>query len=140
MRKELFAFSVLVLGTGLLIGTTPAAYASASPDARGNVGVAAYECDFVNKSDGRWYAGHYGGLTVIPSTTGVSAAGIEAQCLLGFFGFSPGGVDGIFGSNSQRAMRSFQEYVNDEHDAGLDEDGLPGPDSWPWLRKGRAGL
>jgi hypothetical protein len=82
---------------------------------------------------GEGFAGYYSGDTIVPSTTGVSDAGIEAQCLVKLAGFDPGTIDGVFGRNSQSAMKAFQEYVNSVG-AGLQVDGLPGPDSWPWLR------
>ena len=46
---------------------------------------------------GEEFAGHYSGNTIVPSTTGVSAAGIEAQCLLAADGYNPGPIDGVFG-------------------------------------------
>jgi hypothetical protein len=82
---------------------------------------------------GQEYAGHYSGRTAVPSTTGVSAAGIEAQCLLLEAGFNPGTIDGIFGPNSQRATWYFQRSV-DSVGANISVDGLPGPQTWPWLR------
>jgi hypothetical protein len=48
--------------------------------------------------------------------------------------YNPGGIDGVFGSNSQRAMNAFQTDMNDIFGAGLSEDGMPGPQSWKWLR------
>ena len=81
------------------------------------------------------YAGHYNGLTTIPSTTQITAAGIEAQCLLIRYGsYNPGPVDGVFGNNSRAAMRQFQIDMNNVWGAGLTTDGLPGPQSWKWLR------
>ncbi len=84
---------------------------------------------------GRGYAGHYGGLSTVPSKTSVTAAGVEAQCLLKRYGdYNPGTVDGVFGPNSQAAMRAFQSDMNSWFGAGLSVDGLPGPKTWPWLR------
>jgi hypothetical protein len=84
---------------------------------------------------GRGYAGHYSGLTAVPSKTQVTSSGVEAQCLLARYGdYNPGGIDGVFGSNSQRAMKAFQTDMNDIFGAGLSEDGMPGPQSWKWLR------
>ena len=80
------------------------------------------------------FAGHYNGTTVQPSSTGVSAAGIEAQCLLARSGFSPGAIDGIFGPLSQTAARHFQAKVDSACHGVLTQDGLVGPKTWPWLR------
>ncbi len=83
---------------------------------------------------GQEFAGHYSGYTVVPSSTGVTAAGIEAQCLLKQAGYNPGTIDGIFGSNSQSATKSLQSFVNNNFHASISVDGLPGPQTWPWLR------
>jgi hypothetical protein len=83
------------------------------------------------------YAGHYGGLNVVPSTTQVTSAGEEAQCLLKKAGYDPGTIDGVFGSHSQAAMHQFQTDLNTYHGAGLATgpgQDLPGPNSWKWLR------
>jgi hypothetical protein len=80
------------------------------------------------------YAGHYDGLTAVPSTTRSTSAGSEAQCLLVRDGYNPGPIDGIFGSQSRAATRAFQSDMNDHDSAGLSVDGLPGPQTWKWLR------
>lgn len=115
------AAAVLALGGGLAV--LPATAASA-----------AYSCDYDISASGYWYAGHYTGTTVQPSTTGVSAAGIEAQCLLKFRGYNPGTIDGVFGSNSRAAALKFQKRMNSVHHAGLTEDGKIGSNTWPYLR------
>jgi peptidoglycan hydrolase-like protein with peptidoglycan-binding domain len=84
--------------------------------------------------EGQETAGHYSGNTVVPLTNGVSAAGIEAQCLLLKAGFNPGTIDGVFGANSQAAAEALQDQVNTDSGARITEDGLPGPQTWPWLR------
>jgi peptidoglycan hydrolase-like protein with peptidoglycan-binding domain len=110
---------------------------------------AAYTCHYVNDRTitltlpsvtgeqtiaGQEYAGYYHGNTVVPLTTGVSAAGIEAQCILLKAGFNPGTIDGVFGPHSQAAARAFQVHANNFFGAELAVDGLPGPHTWPWLR------
>lgn len=83
------------------------------------------------------YAGHYGGLNAVPSTTQVTSAGEEAQCLLKKAGYDPGTIDGVFGSHSQAAMHQFQTDMNTYYGAGLATgpgQDLPGPNSWKWLR------
>ena len=83
---------------------------------------------------GEEFAGYYSGSTVQPSPTGVTAAGIEAQCLLLRSGFSPGPIDGIFGPMSQTAAMHFQSRVDSACQGVLATDGLVGPKTWPWLR------
>jgi hypothetical protein len=84
---------------------------------------------------GRGYAGHYSGLTAVPSTSVVTSAGVEAQCLLVRYGdYNPGVIDGVFGRNSRAAMTQFQQDMNSLFGAGLSTDGLPGPQTWKWLR------
>ncbi|GAA0222481.1 peptidoglycan-binding domain-containing protein [Cryptosporangium japonicum] len=120
-RRLALAAAVLALGGGLAL--LPASAASA-----------AYSCDYDISASGYWYAGHYAGTTVQPSATGVSAAGIEAQCLLKYRGYNPGTIDGVFGSNSRAAALAFQKRMNSAHRAGLTEDGKVGSKTWPYLR------
>lgn len=122
MRKRVaVAAAVLALGGGLAaLPSSPAA--------------AAYACHYSERGIYA-YAGYYSGNTVQPSTTGVSNAGIEAQCLLKAYGYRPGTIDGVFGTNSRSAAKAFQKDMNLAFDAGLDEDGKVGPDTWPWLRE-----
>ena len=79
-------------------------------------------------------AGYYTGITVQPSSTGVTEAGKEAQCLLLRAGFSPGPIDGIFGPMSQTAATHFQAKVDSACHGVLRQDGLVGSKTWPWLR------
>ncbi|MFF7596914.1 peptidoglycan-binding domain-containing protein [Streptomyces mirabilis] len=79
----------------------------------------------------RAYAGHYSGTTVRPSSTGVSSTGIEAQCLLDPAGFSPGTIDGVFGTKSQAAATDFQRLANKYYGVTLTVDGKGGPKTWP---------
>lgn len=131
-KRTALAAATLLLGGGLAL--LPAAGASAAP-----ASATAYSCHY-KQSDGYEYAGHYTGLSVVPSSTTVTSAGIEAQCLLKRMHAilpdvvsSPGTVDGIFGTNSKASMRDFQRLAN-TWDAHLTVDGLPGTQSWPWLR------
>ncbi|GAA3389091.1 peptidoglycan-binding domain-containing protein [Cryptosporangium minutisporangium] len=122
MRKRVaVAAAVLALGGGLaVLPSSPAA--------------AAYTCRYSERGIYA-YAGYYSGNTVQPSSTGVSNAGIEAQCLLKAYGYSPGTIDGIFGTNSRAKAKAFQRHMNLAFDAGLVEDGKVGPATWPWLRE-----
>ncbi|MEV4972179.1 peptidoglycan-binding domain-containing protein [Streptomyces scopuliridis] len=113
----------------LIAGTIAAPAAFAGPAV-----AQAYTCHY-SESGLYTYAGYYRGMTVIPSSTGVSNAGIEAQCLLREAGFSPGTIDGVFGVKSKAAARAFQAHVNDRVGSHvLDVDGIVGSETWPELR------
>lgn len=85
---------------------------------------------------GRAYAGFSSEMTAVPSSSAVTAAGREAQCLLArFYRWNPGSIDGQFGPNSRAAALAFQKDTNLRYGAGtLSEDGLVGPNTWKWLR------
>ncbi|MEU5253740.1 peptidoglycan-binding protein [Streptomyces longwoodensis] len=87
----------------------------------------AYACH-LTRVDGRWSAGlNQGRDTEIGyGATGADVA--EAQCLLRRAGISPGGIDGMFGPLTLRAVKTFQAR------AGLVADGMVGPRSWKALR------
>ena len=111
-----------------------------TPATAADVGEQAYSCNVTQSGSGtdnrKYYAGYYSGETIQPSSTSVSAAGTEAQCLLKHKGYSPGTVDGIFGSNSQTAAKKFQARVNELcGEKVLDVDGEVGPKTWPYLRQ-----
>lgn len=95
----------------------------------------AYPCN-ITHTGGKHYAGYYSGVTVQPSSSSVTQAGKEAQCLLKYLGYNPGTVDGIFGKNSQEAAKDFQRKANSVCNAGLSVDGKVGPKTWPYLRSG----
>lgn len=100
----------------------------------GEAEAATYPCHVGHDDTGRHYSDYYTGSTVQPSSTQVTAAGKEAQCLLKYFGHNVGTVDGIFGPMSRAAARKAQEIANSKCRAGLVVDGLIGPKSWPYLR------
>ncbi len=52
----------------------------------------------------------------------------ELQQRLTDQGFDPGPIDGIFGPQTEAAVRAFQRA------AGLEDDGIVGPWTWAWLR------
>jgi hypothetical protein len=86
-----------------------------------------YACR-LERIDGLWYAGNSRtqATTVAYGSAGPEVA--EVQCLLRRAGFSPGGIDGMFGPLTQGAAKSFQKH------AGLDVDGIVGPHTWKALR------
>jgi peptidoglycan hydrolase-like protein with peptidoglycan-binding domain len=79
-------------------------------------------------------AGFYSG-TMVPSSSQVTDAGLEAQCILIWRGYSLGAFDGVFGPKSQPALKLFQAEINREagHQA-LAVDGSCGSQTWPYLR------
>jgi transcriptional regulator with XRE-family HTH domain len=87
----------------------------------------AYTCR-VERTDGRWYAGFSRTQDAILADGHAGPEVAEAQCLLRRAGFSPGGIDGIFGPLTQRAVKRVQKR------AGLVVDGIVGPHTWKALR------
>ncbi|MFJ8546696.1 peptidoglycan-binding protein [Streptomyces sp. NPDC093586] len=131
-RKRLsLMVATAALGTVLAVPATAVAAEQATDAA---VSAQAYSCNIKNVN-GQKRAGYYSGNTTVPSSTKVTNAGIEAQCILKAMGYPTGTVDGVFGTNSKAAMRKFQGDVNKVYGRKvLDVDGLPGPKSWPYLR------
>ncbi|MFJ6120296.1 peptidoglycan-binding protein [Streptomyces sp. NPDC092129] len=84
-----------------------------------------YPCT-VNRQNGRLYAGYSSTRTSLLSGPGWDV--VEAQCLLRHQGFDPGGVDGVIGPKTTRAVKRLQQK------AGLPTDGLVGPQTWQVLR------
>ncbi|KOU60828.1 peptidoglycan-binding protein [Streptomyces sp. MMG1533] len=86
-----------------------------------------YTCR-VKRSDGRWYAGNSRTQDAVLGDGHAGPEVAEAQCLLQRAGYSPGGIDGIFGPLTQRAVERVQRR------AGLVVDGIIGPHTWKVLR------
>lgn len=84
-----------------------------------------YSCA-VERKNGRLFAGYSTTRTAVLSQPGWDV--VEAQCLLRHLGFDPGGVDGVYGEMTTRAVKRLQEK------AGLATDGLVGPQTWKVLR------
>ncbi|AWW35452.1 peptidoglycan-binding domain-containing protein [Streptomyces cadmiisoli] len=121
-RKITTMAAAIALGVGLAV---------AGPTASAQAATCSYT---YNNTTGYAFAGHYSGWTAVPSKTVVTSSGAEAQCLLKEIGYSIT-VDGVFGPNSQAVMKEFQRKVNGSPwRAGLAVDGVPGPESWEWLR------
>ncbi|MFF1439485.1 peptidoglycan-binding protein [Streptomyces sp. NPDC058295] len=87
----------------------------------------AYTCR-VERTDGLWYAGISRTRDIELAYGAVGPEVAEAQCLLRRAGISPGGIDGMFGPLTQRAVKAFQTR------AGLAVDGSVGPHTWKALR------
>ncbi|MFE1288372.1 peptidoglycan-binding protein [Streptomyces sp. NPDC058751] len=122
--------ALLLASAALVGGTTTGAAAGTNAQA-----ATTFPCDVNMSAAGILTAGYYSGNTVNPSTSSVTAAGKEAQCLLQYQDYNPGTVDGIFGSKSQAAARSFQSNINRVCKTDLDVDGMIGKESWPHLRR-----
>lgn len=105
---------------------TPAAVA-APPSTTAASPSPSYACR-ISRIDGRWSAGINQGRNdeIVYGATGADVA--EAQCLLRRAGISPGGIDGMFGPLTLRAVKTFQQRE------GLVVDGMLGPRSWKALR------
>ncbi|MTH54805.1 L,D-transpeptidase family protein [Bacillus mangrovi] len=69
----------------------------------------------------------YAGVTLKKGSQGEAVAQLQRK--LTSSGFSPGGIDGIFGSATDRAVRAFQKS------RGLTVDGIAGPATWSALNK-----
>lgn len=128
--------ALLAAAIGISLMATPAAAADEPEEITSISGV----CQLDPDERGLYY-GHYRGHEAIPSATQVTSSGLEAQCILGYLSAQipvvphPGAYDGIFGDNSQASMEAYQRWINRNIDgANLGVDGLPGPQSWPYLR------
>ncbi|MGV9944026.1 peptidoglycan-binding protein [Streptomyces sp. NPDC003401] len=86
-----------------------------------------YTCR-IQRIDGLWYAGVSRTLDAELSYGNGGPEVAEAQCLLRRAGISPGGIDGMFGPLTQRAVRAMQKR------SGLVADGIIGPLTWKALR------
>ncbi|WP_328498033.1 peptidoglycan-binding protein [Streptomyces sp. NBC_00414] len=104
----------------------PAAVAAAPTTAEASPRPS-YTCR-IARLDGHWSAGVNDGRNteIYYGDTGADVA--EAQCLLRRAGISPGGIDGMFGPLTLRAVKTFQQRE------GLVADGMLGPRSWKALR------
>ncbi|MDF3147339.1 MULTISPECIES: peptidoglycan-binding protein [unclassified Streptomyces] len=111
--------------TAPLAATAASAAASASQSA--SQSAPAYTCR-VERIDGRWYAGNSRTQDAILANGHAGPEVAEAQCLLRRAGISPGGIDGIFGPVTERAVKQVQKR------AGLVVDGIVGPHTWKALR------
>ena len=80
---------------------------------------------------GRWGRPRLGSRAVRIGRSGWDVAAV--QFLLALRGFSPGAIDGAFGSATGRAVRAYQRS------AGLGADGVAGPATIRALRAGRGG-
>ncbi|SES48648.1 Helix-turn-helix domain-containing protein [Streptomyces sp. yr375] len=112
-------------GTGTAAATAPPAPPVTSTSAPASPPT--YTCRIV-RTDGLWYAGIS---RTRNAEIGYGSAGpdvAEAQCLLRRAGISPGGIDGMFGPLTQRAVKALQKR------SGLDVDGMVGPHTWKALR------
>ncbi|MFI5873865.1 peptidoglycan-binding protein [Streptomyces sp. NPDC051445] len=86
-----------------------------------------YTCR-IQRTGGLWYAGISRTQDAGLSFGAVGPDVAEAQCLLRRAGISPGGIDGMFGPLTQRAVLALQKR------SGLDVDGMIGPHTWKALR------
>ncbi|KUL22496.1 peptidoglycan-binding protein [Streptomyces regalis] len=107
--------------------TAPLAATAASASVSASRSAPAYTCR-LERIDGRWYAGNSRTQDAILANGHAGPEVAEAQCLLRRAGISPGGIDGIFGPVTERAVKQVQKR------AGLVVDGIVGPHTWKALR------
>ncbi|WP_329130901.1 peptidoglycan-binding protein [Streptomyces sp. NBC_00670] len=105
----------------------PAAARPVSATAPATASARSYSCH-PHRADGRWYAGNSRTRRTEVAYGSVGPEVAEAQCLLRRAGISPGGIDGIFGPLTQRAVKDLQKR------SGLVVDGRVGPHTWKALR------
>ncbi|POX53389.1 peptidoglycan-binding protein [Streptomyces sp. Ru72] len=104
--------------------TRPASTAGSFPTSGS---APSYTCR-IQRTDGRWYAGNSRTQDAILAQGLAGPDVAEAQCLLRRAGFSPGGIDGVYGPLTERAVKDLQKR------AGLPPDGIVGPHTWGALR------
>lgn len=126
------ALAVALLAALLLVlrlddGAAPAAGTAAPRTGTASSPPPSYTCH-ITRSDGRWSAGVNKGRDTEIGYGATGADVAEAQCLLRRAGISPGGIDGMFGPLTLRAVKAFQQRE------GLTADGMVGPRSWKALR------
>ncbi|MFE3036456.1 peptidoglycan-binding protein [Streptomyces canus] len=121
------ALSAALLLMLRLDGDASQAAVTASPRTTAASPPPSYTCH-IARVDGRWSAGINKGRTTEIGYGATGADVAEAQCLLRRAGISPGGIDGMFGPLTLRAVKTFQDR------AGLTADGILGPRSWKALR------
>jgi lysozyme family protein len=73
----------------------------------------------------------YPGHVVQIDMTGPDVTNIQVRLLA--LGLNPGGVDGVFGEQTQSAVKLFQARIVDETGAPLEIDGIVGQKTWPAL-------
>ena len=73
----------------------------------------------------------YPGHVVQIDMTGPDVTNIQARLLA--LGLNPGGVDGVFGEQTQSAVKLFQARTVDETGAPLEIDGIVGQKTWSAL-------
>ena len=86
-----------------------------------------YTCHIEQRA-GHWYAGLSTTSDAVLQQGMVGPDVAEAQCLLRRAGYPPGGIDGIYGDLTERAVKRVQSA------SGLVVDGKVGPHTWGALR------
>lgn len=124
---------IAALAAGLLIARpwqndAPVARPSASPGAFVHEPGTVFDCH-VHRAHGVLTADRSDTTQAILANGTSGWSVVEAQCLLRHRGYDPGGVDGIVGENTIRAVKRFQTR------SGLPADGIVGPDTWEALRR-----
>jgi peptidoglycan hydrolase-like protein with peptidoglycan-binding domain len=111
------SFVAVVLTSATAFGGVVAAAPGASAS---TLTPAVYGCNYTNSTP-----------TLVEYSPDTSAVK-EAQCLLKYWGFNPGSIDGSFGPNTLAAVEGFQGWLHIS--CGLAVDGIVGPATWHALK------
>ncbi|GAB1332235.1 peptidoglycan-binding domain-containing protein [Streptomyces sennicomposti] len=125
----------LALSSAVLGGPVLVAPAHAAPATHAVVRSAAASCSDPEYHTSDNYEGLYAGYSwawnVVVSRGDTGDRVREIQCLLKYEWFiNPGTVDGVFGSDTEQAVETFQRACP------LPDDGIVGPQTWRCLRAG----
>ncbi|MEU6578062.1 helix-turn-helix domain-containing protein [Streptomyces sp. NPDC046805] len=88
-----------------------------------------YPCKVHRDKNGLLYAGYSTTRTALIGMQSAQWNVVEAQCLLRHHGFSPGIIDGMYGTHTERAVERLQDRAH------IAVDGVVGEDTWGVLRK-----
>jgi transcriptional regulator with XRE-family HTH domain len=108
-------------------GASGTSSATSGAVAAQNTARPSYSCRY-SRRGGEWYAGNSTSSTALEQLGLVGPGVAEVQCLLARQGDSPGGIDGVFGPLTERAVRRAQQQ------SGVAVDGIVGPHTWKVLR------
>lgn len=133
--KAVLAMTAVALTGGLTAAPAATAATGSAAVATPVSAATTYSCSVYWRETTN-YAGYTAGYSwawnVVVSPGHVGDRTAEIQCLLKWWGYSPGTVDGIYGDQTESAVKAFQS------DFGLSADGSVGPQTWPVLRDGYA--
>ena len=125
-RRTLIAVAVAAVAVGAALLAVLRPWEDSGPRHATNA-LPTYTCHIMRRA-GHWYAGNSTTNDAVIQQGMVGPEVAEAQCLLQRAGYPPGGIDGIFGDLTERAVERIQNA------SGLVVDGKVGPHTWGALR------